>query len=75
MELHEVDRKAGIEIGALGEVDLDVRVAREQLVGRHLVDLGEPQQTGHGDRALAPLVRAEDGCLEFEIGARLHVVE
>ena len=60
---------------ALGEVDLDVGVARQQLVGRDLVDLGEPQQPGHRDRALAALVRAEDRGLELEIGARLDVVQ
>ena len=43
--------------------------------GGHLVDLGEPEQPRHGDRALAPLVRAEDRCLELQVGARFDVVE
>ena len=51
------------------------RVARQQLVRRDLVDLGEAQQAGHGDRPLAPLVRAEHRRLELEVRARLDVVQ
>ena len=57
------------------EVDLDVGVAREQLVGWDLVDLREAEQAWHRDRALAALVRAEHRCLELEVGARLDVVK
>src|SRR4051794_1739294 len=75
VQLHEVDGEAGLEIRDLGEVDLDVRIAWEQLVRRDLVDLGEPQQSGHRDRALAALVRAEHARLELETAARLDVVQ
>ena len=60
--------------GAVGEVDLDVGVARQQLVGRDLVDLGEAQQPRHRDRPLAPLVRAEHRRLELEARPCLDVV-
>ena len=60
----------------LGEVDLEVVGARgQQLVGRHPVELGQPEEARHRDRALTPLVGAEHRRLELLVGARLHVVE
>ena len=60
---------------ALDEADLAVELAGQELVGRHLVDLGQAQQAGNGDRPLAPLVGAEHRRLEFEARARLDIVE
>ena len=57
------------------EVDLALELARQQLVGRDLVDLGEAQQPRHRDRPLAPLVGAEHRRLELQVRARLDVVE
>ena len=60
----------------VGEVDVDVVGApREQLVGRDPVELREPEQPRHADRALAPLVGPEHRRLEFLVGACLHIVE
>ena len=59
----------------LGEVDLDVVRPGQELVGRHLVDLGQPEQARHRDRALTALVGAEHRCLELQVGARLDVVQ
>ena len=75
VQLHEVDREPGLEIGRLGEVDLDVGVARQQLVRRDLVDLGEAQEPRHGDGALTALVGAEHARLELETAPRLDVVQ
>ncbi len=47
----------------------------QQLVGRHLVDLREPEQARDRDRPLAALVRAEDRCLELQVGAGFDVVK
>ena len=66
-----VDRAAG----ALDEADLAVEVAGQELIGRNLVDLGQAQEAGNGDRPLAPLVRAEHRRLEFQARARFDVVE
>ena len=61
--------------GAVDEADLALELAGQQLVGRHLVDLGQAQQPGHRDRPLAPLVGTEHRRLELEARARLDVVE
>ena len=47
----------------------------QELVGRHAIQLGEPEQPGHRDRPLPPLVGAEDRRLELLIGPGLHIVE
>ena len=49
--------------------------AGQELVGRHPVELGEPQEARHRDRPLAPLVGTEDRGLEFLVGAGLDVVQ
>ena len=61
--------------GAVDEADLAVELTGQQLVGRHFVDLGEPQQAGHGDGPLAPLVGTEDRRLELEGRACFDVVK
>src|SRR5689334_8039362 len=48
VQLHEVDGEPGFEVRRLGQVDLDVGVAGQELVRRHLVDLGETQQARYG---------------------------
>ena len=74
---HEVDREAlaGRDRG-LGEVDVDVVVApREELVGGHAIELREPEEPGHRDGTLTPLVRAEHRRFELLVRPRLDVVQ
>ena len=61
--------------GAVDEADLALELPGQQLVGRHLVDLGQAQQPRHRDRPLAPLVGAEDRRLELEGRACFDVVK
>src|SRR5262249_45362173 len=79
VEAYEVDREAAGLIdapgGAVDEADLAVELAREELIGRDLVDLGQPQQAGHRDGALAALVGPEDRRLEFEARGGFDVVK
>ena len=80
VQAHEVDREPGVRVerartAGVDEADLAVELARQQLVGRDLVDLGEAQQPRDRDRALAALVRAEHRRLELETRTRLDVVQ
>src|SRR4051812_7078182 len=79
VQADQVDREAVGLVdrarGAVDEADLALELTGQQLVGRHLVDLGEPKQPGHGDRPFAPLVGAEDRRFELEGRARFHVVK
>src|ERR1700690_2585237 len=61
--------------GAVDETDLAFELTRQELVGRHFIDLGQPEQAGHRDGPLAPLVRTEHRRLELEARPRLHVVK
>ena len=61
--------------GAVDEADLALELTGQQLVGRHFVDLGQPQQARDRDGPLAPLVGAEDRRLELEGRARFDVVK
>jgi hypothetical protein len=74
---HEVDREAVTgQADRFREIDLEiVRPARQQLVRRHPVELGQAQETRHRDGALTAFVGTEHRGLEFLVGARFHVVE
>ena len=50
-------------------------VARQQLVGRDVVELGQPHEARHRECPLAPLVGAEDRGLELLAGPRLDLVQ
>ena len=85
MQPNEVDREAvapGERRRRLGEVDFHigtvrapVEAARQQLVGRNPVQLGEAQQTRDRDRTLAALVGTQHRRLELLAGPGLDVVE
>ena len=63
-------------VAAGREVDLDAGVVTgQQLVGRHVVELGEAQEAADGQGPLAPLVGAEDRGLELLARASLDVVQ
>ena len=56
VQAHEVDREARLHPGRaarIDEADLAFELPRQQLIGGHLVDLGQAQQARHRDRALA----------------------
>ena len=85
LEAGEVDRDGSIigdaPVGGAVVADVDRSraapaivgaVARQQLIDRDVVELGQPLQAGDRDRPLAALIGAEHRSLELLVGRGLH---